>query len=423
MWYMFCNQCGHEIKSGYKFCQNCGNAQYPAISQLEKNDNNVDESRTISSRGNNKSEVTNEYIADVQESLNNAKEQISHRTDSTRIIYTSIGILALAGITLGGYTYLRHIQYENDYTNGINALNVKNYALAKSYLSKALILQHNGVTKAAYQNASSLLLSQQSLSTAKKEFEHGKFRAALYSLKFVLSKDTTDFAMSQSLMEKISKAITAQKLSDVKFIESNGSTVTLPLVGIKTTYGISYPTQPSVTPRTPLSPIRFNIPSSQINKLSLYWVNEGGGSGFMFLGPRGWFPTTSEIGADGSELFKLQSPMDITQTMTVTDDGGCAGCTISDIGSYFPGESSWAAKMGFPVTTFGSNPSFHYRQRISPSTMVYSLIPRQPGYQTNGVAYMQSSGNMFFGREQITMPTSDHTLETTILNFYLGFYR
>jgi hypothetical protein len=209
----------------------------------------------------------------------------------------------------------------------------------------------------------------------------------------------------------------------VTFVEDNGTTVILPVIGIKSQYGVSFPTHPSVNPTSQIPPIHFNIPSSQVSQLAAYWVNEGTDSnqGFLFLGPRGWIATSALIGADGSESFTIQSPTDVTQKLTVSDDGGCAGCSISDIATYFPNMQQWAAQQGFPTQ---SPVAFKGEYQINQNSMSYALYPPSEGYETNGIAYMQPGGtnqNIFFGREEMTMPTSDHSLETTILNFYTAY--
>ncbi|WP_054968989.1 DUF4850 domain-containing protein [Alicyclobacillus ferrooxydans] len=207
----------------------------------------------------------------------------------------------------------------------------------------------------------------------------------------------------------------------VTFVENNGNTVTLPVVGIKSQYGIGSPPS-SVDPTFQIPPIDFNIPADQVSQLAVYWVNRDPLSepGFLFLGPRGWIATSALIGADGSERFTIQSPADPSQKLTVSDDGGCAGCSIMDIGAYFPNMRQWAVQQGFPLQ---SPPLFKGEYQLNKNTMSYALYPPAPGYETNGAAYMNLPGtnqNIFFGQEEITMPPSDHSLETTILNFYLA---
>lgn len=138
----------------------------------------------------------------------------------------------------------------------------------------------------------------------------------------------------------------------VAFIGSNGDSVILPVIGLKSTYGISFPSPPSVSPVSQIPPIHYTIPNSQANQLAAYWVNGGyRDKGTLFLAPRGWVPTRVAIGTDGSEVFSLVSPSDTQQQFSVGDDGGCWGCSVSDIGAYFPGMQQWAKSQGMPANT------------------------------------------------------------------------
>jgi hypothetical protein len=205
----------------------------------------------------------------------------------------------------------------------------------------------------------------------------------------------------------------------VSIICDDGKSLSLPVVGIKATYGVSYATTPPVNPVNPLPPVHFNLPSNQVDALTAYWVNEGyKNQGILFLGPNGWTPTSATVGADGSEQFTLQSPSDSHQNMTLADDGGCQACGIRDIGTYFPDQKQWASEKGYPPL---SPPAFTSMSRINQNTMAYSLQSPNPGYETNGIAYMAQGENIFFGREEISLPTSQHSLETTILNFYTAY--
>lgn len=207
----------------------------------------------------------------------------------------------------------------------------------------------------------------------------------------------------------------------VTFINNDGSSVTLPVIGLKATYGVSFSTPPPLDPVEQIPPIHYNIPADQASELSAYWANEGyQNQGILFLAPRRWVPTSAAIGADGSEVFSLQSPSAIQQKFTLADDGGCAGCAVTDIGAYFPSMQKWVAAQGMPVGT-GSGPDFQSEHPLNVSTMAYSLVSFTPGYQTNGVAYMNTSGNTFFGHEEVTLPSAQHGLETTILNFYTAY--
>lgn len=205
-------------------------------------------------------------------------------------------------------------------------------------------------------------------------------------------------------------------------IGDNGNNVTLPIVGIKATYGVDFPTPPSINPTSQITSIHFNVPSNQADELTAYWVNEGfNNQGFLFIGPRGWIPISASIGVDGSKNFTLQSPSDITQKMTYEDDGACQGCSISNIGTYFPGMSQWASQQGFAPNAF---PDFQSGYQLNQNTAEYSINSLNAGYETNGIACKKANttAGYFFAREEITLPTSKHALETTILNYLLHIY-
>jgi len=222
-------------------------------------------------------------------------------------------------------------------------------------------------------------------------------------------------------MPKITTVASKPSGPTVTFINNDGSSVTLPVIGLKATYDVSFSTPPPLDPVEQIPPIHYNIPPGQASQLSAYWVNEGyQNQGILFLAPRRWVPTSAAVGADGSEVFSLQSPSAIQQKFTLEDDGGCAGCAVTDIGAYFPSMKKWVAAQGMPAGT-GPGPDFQSEYPLNASTMGYSLVSFTPGYQTNGVAYMNTSGNTFFGHEEVTLPSAQYGLETTILNFYTAY--
>lgn len=416
---MYCAHCGTGLSHDAEFCGICGkavlqgansNGQFPSVEHL--NSKSMEPEVTPGVPSNEKKIAVGDPIR-------------SHRETSRNFRWPVLvpAVVALvAGLSWGGYSLYRHYQYEKYYTAGISALAAQNYSLAKSDFLTAVAIRPSNLSEAGLKQADELISSQQNFALGKEEFSKGNLNAALSALRNVIPSDRQDYQRAQALTQKIRLDLGAKGVSHVTFLGSDGSAVILPLVGIKADYGMNFNKPPSVDPTRPITPLHFTVPGSQTNHLEVYWINEGSGSGTMFIGPRGWIPTSAGIGVDGSELFSLQNPNDITQKMTVTDDGGCAGCSISDIGSYFPNLAHWAAQQGFPPSTFGTSPDFQSRQLINPSALAYQLVTLQSGYQTNGVAVMQNTGDIFFGRAEITMPTSAHELMTTMLNFYLTFH-
>ena len=203
----------------------------------------------------------------------------------------------------------------------------------------------------------------------------------------------------------------------VTFRGSDGSTSILPVIGIKASYGINM--TPSMIPSQPLSPIKFSLPPNQASQLALYWVNEGyNNQGYTFLGPRNWLVKDAGIGADGSESFTLQSPNG-SQSMTVRDDGACQGCSISDMGSYFPNLNAWAKKQEVGFNT-ASLPFIAYHV-INPNTSVYEIQHKGTTLPSYGIAYQEhyKNGGVYFSQEEVTM-SPQNPLANTLLSFYLS---
>ncbi len=89
---------------------------------------------------------------------------------------------------------------------------------------------------------------------------------------------------------------------------------------------------------------------------------------------------------------------------------------------YFPNMKPQVLQEEIPVPD--THPNFVAASLINANTLGYTLEAPGQGYETNGVAYMQmgiTSQDPFFGREEITLPVSEHRLETTILNFYTAY--
>ncbi|MET3292850.1 UNVERIFIED_CONTAM: hypothetical protein ABID98_005547 [Brevibacillus sp. OAP136] len=195
--------------------------------------------------------------------------------------------------------------------------------------------------------------------------------------------------------------------------------VSVPLYAIAAVYGADWPTPPSVTPKTTLPPVRYAIPASLQNQLAAYWINDGSDkSGILLLGPKGWRASTAVVGANGSVGITLENPLDPKQKLDYYDTrGGCQGCAISSIGSYFPTLRKWAETEGFPVTT---KVEFAQQYLLTPNISVFSLKNASPGYETNGAAFQQhGEGGATFRSVIMTTPVRDHNLATAVLNFFL----
>lgn len=202
-----------------------------------------------------------------------------------------------------------------------------------------------------------------------------------------------------------------------------GPEVKLPLFGITATYGvISGSTAPAAIPSSSLPEISFEIPEDQQDQLAAFWINQRGDGerGILLLGPRGWRPVEAGVGADGSVGILLENPDDPAERLLYSDtSGGCQGCAISGIATYFPSLRKWAEDQAFP----GEEMKFRQQVLLSPRIISYSKEHADPGYEINGMAYQQHGRDgAWFRREEMSSAVSKHRLATTVLDFFVKQY-
>jgi hypothetical protein len=97
------------------------------------------------------------------------------------------------------------------------------------------------------------------------------------------------------------------------------------------------------------------------------------------------------------------------------DSGGCQGCIIANIGTYFPELRDWAEQQGF---TPDAEADIQSRALLSPNLMAYSKKPTVKGYELNGVAYQEHGGSSgIFRMLEVQLPKTEHGLAKAVLNF------
>lgn len=197
--------------------------------------------------------------------------------------------------------------------------------------------------------------------------------------------------------------------------------IRLPLIAIAAKYGVDYPDPPAVAPTQALPVISFSIPADQQKRLAVYWVSTSvnGDQGILLLGPRGWKAESAEIGANGSIYIGLVNPDDPEERISYDDTaGGCQGCAISSIGTYFPSLREWADSFDFP----GTPVEFTWQKELSVNVMAYAKAHERAGYETNGAAFQEHEEGAWFRKMEMSHTQEHHSLATTLLNFFIALY-
>lgn len=149
--------------------------------------------------------------------------------------------------------------------------------------------------------------------------------------------------------------------------------------------------------------------------------------GYLLLAPAGW-EASAVVGANGSYGVTFQDPKNPEQNLHYSDNaGGCVGCAISGIGTYFPGKAEWADQMGFTIY----EPLQFTKQHILDSsgaearTVRYTLAADSAGYQTDGVAYYdEGEWGYLFRKMEIRLSTDSAQQELigTIMSFFSDYH-
>lgn len=199
-------------------------------------------------------------------------------------------------------------------------------------------------------------------------------------------------------------------------------TAQLPLRCIRANYGFDGPHgQPTLAPQQPIKVESYVIPSGLRKSLAAYWMNLGDNEhGVLLLAPKDWSLMSANVGANGSHSIRLVHPDDSEQFIDYFDKGGCQGCLIPNISSYFPQLKSWAEEQGYVVNP---RPEINKRTMLSPNLVAYHKQTERSGYALHGVAYQEhGGGGGVFRSEEVQLPASDKAIATVILNLFVALH-
>ncbi|CAM5796027.1 MULTISPECIES: DUF4850 domain-containing protein [Brevibacillus] len=205
----------------------------------------------------------------------------------------------------------------------------------------------------------------------------------------------------------------------VSFQGKTGETITsLPLKVIKAEFYIDGDQPQTVGPKKPYPVIPLSIPQSSKDELGAYWMDVLGGGSVFFIGPRDWTLGQAGIGANGSIGIELVNPHDPNQKLNYSDNaGGCQGCAITSIGTYFPDKEKWAEEQGFPIS---AKVAFKERTLVSPTTVQYLLADSPDGYHISGVAHhLSQEGSQRFLKMEISCQAEQAKTAKDILDLFV----
>lgn len=199
-------------------------------------------------------------------------------------------------------------------------------------------------------------------------------------------------------------------------------TTRLPLRCIRANYGLDGPNgPPMLAPQKTIKVESYVIPSGLRKSLAAYWMNLGDNEhGVLLLAPKDWSLLSADVGANGSQGIRLVHPDDPEQFIDYFDQGGCQGCLIPNIGTYFPQLKSWAEEQGYEVNP---QPGINERTTLTPNLVAYRKQPEKSGYALHGVAYQEhGGGGGVFRSVEIQLPASAKATATVILNLFVALH-
>jgi len=186
------------------------------------------------------------------------------------------------------------------------------------------------------------------------------------------------------------------------------TTVVLTVSTLPTTFG--GPGDTNTYPAT----IRVTVPHLISGEIAAYGV-----AGTVVVGPASW-TGSGLVGADGSVGFTLAPQGASPGTgaeMVYQFDGACVGCAWSDASAFFPAVAAAALSAGAGPAS--PPPIGLQTEPLATGLIGFSLPGSTPGYQLNGVAYTNlpgSTADPIFEELDLSLPTTEHTLATVILN-------
>lgn len=207
------------------------------------------------------------------------------------------------------------------------------------------------------------------------------------------------------------------------FAGADGGEVKLPLIGVPTEYGVDEgDAPPTLLPTHDLPVQSFDIPPDQASRLALYWMNLGySDEGFMMLAPRDW-TAKGGVGANGSFSLDIVDPSDAGSFLGTYDTGGgCQGCAIQSIGSYFPKLAKWAEEQGF-----GTDQPMTYVKSASKGEHMLEFEQAsedgQKGHAILGAAYEEHEGGALFRVARTGYAEDERALAETMISYYEWLY-
>ncbi|MBD3918186.1 DUF4850 domain-containing protein [Paenibacillus sp. PR3] len=169
----------------------------------------------------------------------------------------------------------------------------------------------------------------------------------------------------------------------------------------------------SIIPEQPLADLDYDIPSDLKDELAVYWMNQGyGNQNVLLLAPKDWIVQSADVGANGSTSVQLADPEDDKEFVQYFDNGGCQGCLIGNIGTYFPSLKDWADEQGFPAQDM---PEITESSLINPNLIAFKKKPASNEYEWRGIAFQEhgeSSG--VFRVEEAQLKSASGMAETIV---------
>ncbi|GAB6992123.1 DUF4850 domain-containing protein [Paenibacillus pini] len=166
------------------------------------------------------------------------------------------------------------------------------------------------------------------------------------------------------------------------------------------------------------SPIieHLDIPIRLKPQLAAYWLSDTSlNGGHLVVAPKGWKAEEADTGANGSVSIKMVDPVHPDRQWVYQDVGGCQGCAISMIGSYFPKLEAWADQQGFS----GEHVKFNSQSQRNKHDITYTLSHKNQSYNTFGAAYQNyDEEGAVFTKLEVSMPREQSELVQTMMDSF-----
>ncbi|USG64711.1 DUF4850 domain-containing protein [Brevibacillus ruminantium] len=220
---------------------------------------------------------------------------------------------------------------------------------------------------------------------------------------------------SPSAIQKVPRMISSGEVSLQGKAEEK--IVTIPLKVIVAEFYLDYMELPAESPVKPYPVLPLSIPAESLNEMAAYWMDLMHDQSVFFIGPRDWELESAGVGANGSISISLKNPQNPGEKLEYRDNaGGCQGCAIGDVGTYFPEREKWADELGFAPF---KKMDFSKRVMVAPTTVRYDLAPSAEGMIKSGVAhYLDDQGSIRFLKMEVTHPSGDTKAFEALLHLF-----